>query len=235
MHVRLQQYLTDAIASLTNQAPAAWRRCRLRFPILCKYLPENIGTDAVMRSAAGMAAIIAFVFGAVVIRLFPYRIAIDDLEHLRQQESSLKQAYIKRLPAVPRIDRLQAGQRQARQKLALLRQQLTGDGEQDTVMNEIDTAGRARGLRFIMFKPGASQKTSIQISAVGDYRSIARFIDDIARMPRIVMLDPLTLQAMGSENSQAADAGQSDGLLNLQATAIAVQLNASNDEPHEAH
>lgn len=225
----LQKRSIDIIEILENRAPVIWRRWRERFPRLRQYLPEDIKGNTAVRIAAGTAAAIAFAAGAAIVWVFPYRFAGDDLARLRQQESSLKQTYIKRLPAVPRIDRLQAGQRRANQTLALLRQQLTGDGEQDAVMNEIDTAGRMRGLRFIMFKPGAGPKDGIQISAIGKYRAIARFIDDIAQMPRIVVLDPLILQARRAESDAADESDTSEGLLNLQATAIAIPSNASNE------
>ncbi|RXZ33913.1 hypothetical protein D9O50_12585 [Oxalobacteraceae bacterium CAVE-383] len=175
-----------------------------------------------MRIAVAAAAALAFSAGAGIVWLFPYRLAIDDLDRLRQQELSLKQAYLRRQPDAPKLDLLQIHMRHAQRKLALLRQQLTGSGEQEAVMDEIDTAGRTRGLRFTMFKPDPAGKISIQISAVGSYRAVARFIDDIARLPRIVMLDPLTLQA-------------ADGLLNLQATVVAIPLNSPNGNPHETN
>jgi Tfp pilus assembly protein PilO len=181
-----------------------------------------------------LALAIAFSAGAVVIRAFPYQLAKAELAHLKQQELSLKRAYIRRLPNAPRIDQLQAGKRRAEQTLALLRQQLTDSGEQEAVMNEIDTAGRARGLRFIMFKPDVKQKTSIQISAVGSYQAIARFVDDIAQLPRIVMLDPLTLQAVDDGANVGQEHHAHAGLLNLQATAIAIPPTPSTDDRHEA-
>ncbi|HEY4317323.1 MAG TPA: type 4a pilus biogenesis protein PilO [Herbaspirillum sp.] len=234
MHIHLQKSLFEAMDAVSINAIAAWRRWRQRLPESLAYLPQSITANAVTHIVAGLAITMTFAVGAVAVRLFPYQFAKADLDRLQQQELSLKQAYIHRLPDAPRIDLLQAGKRGAEQTLALLRQQLTGSSEQEAVMNEIDTAGRARGLRFIMFKPDARQKTTIQISAIGSYQAIARFVDDIAQLPRIVLLDPLTLQAANDGDRSGDDPHAPIGLLNLQATAIAVQPAQSNDDPDEA-
>jgi Tfp pilus assembly protein PilO len=234
MQTHLQKSLSEAMDTISVNAIAAWRRWRRHLPEACQYLPQSITANTVTRIAAGLAIMIAFIIGAVVVRIFPYQFAKADLGHLEQQERSLKQAYLLRLPDAPRIDLLQDGKRQAEQTLALLRQQLTDGREQEAVMNEIDTAGRARGLRFIMFKPDVKQKTTIQISAIGSYRAIARFVDDIAQLPRIVMLDPLTLQTVNESDHIGNDGNAPAGLLNLQATAIAVQPNPIDNARHEA-
>jgi Tfp pilus assembly protein PilO len=234
MHAHLQKSLSAAMDAMSINVIAAWRRLRQHLPQSFEYLPQSITANTVTCIAAGLAIMIAFIIGAVIVRVFPYQFAKADLGRLEQQELSLKQAYVQRLQDTPRIDLLQVGKRRAEQTLALLRQQLTDSREQEVVMNEIDTAGRARGLRFIMFKPDVKQKTTIQISAIGSYQAIARFIDDIAQLPRIVILDPLTLQAVNEGDRIGNDGHPPAGLLNLQATAIAIQPNPLDDGRHDA-
>jgi Tfp pilus assembly protein PilO len=224
----LQKSLSRAMNDLTIHAMATWNRWRQRYPKSFSYLPQSL------------AACMAFLTGCCLVWLLPYQAAKTDLDRLRQQESSLKQAYIRRLPDLPEMRSMQTRKLLTEQKLVLLRQQLTGNSEQETVMNEIDTAGRARGLRFLMFKPEVKQKTTIQLSAIGNYEAIARFVDDIAQLPRIVILDPLTLHAVddsGNSRSDRDGKGNNDStsarLLNLQATAIAIQPETQQDDRHE--
>jgi Tfp pilus assembly protein PilO len=66
---------------------------------------------------------------------------------------------------------------------------------------------------------------AVQLQALGTYRDIARFANDLAALPRIVILDPLQLQASAEKDGAAA------GLLVLQATASAFQ--STQEEPKQ--
>jgi Tfp pilus assembly protein PilO len=220
MNSSWKKQLFDTTHILTAKALAVWDRWRRQYPKSTRYLPQL------------MAVGTALIAGGGIVWLLPYQAATADLQHLRQQEISLKQAYIRQLSRAQPIGPLQAAKQHTEQTLALLRQQLTGDSEQDAVMNEIDTAGRARGLRFTMFKPEIKQKTTIRLSAIGSYEAITRFVGDIAQLPRIVVLDPLTLQQ--AVNDQTGNVSRpSAGLLNMQATATAIQAEPLPDSRHE--
>jgi Tfp pilus assembly protein PilO len=234
MNDSLQKRWSESAAAFPNKVVAAWRRWRIRYPRWCTYLPPSIAPETVTMTAIVLAALIAFAAGAGVIRLFACQAAKAELVQLQQQESSLKQKYVRRLPEMPQIGLLQAEKLRIEQKRALLRQQLTGNGEQEALMEEIDAAGRARGLHFTMFKPGLRQKAAIEIGAVGSYRAMARFIDDLAALPRLVLLDPLILQASADDNHGAGDRNTAGSRLTLQATAIALQPDPPHDE-HDKH
>jgi type IV pilus assembly protein PilO len=214
MNFPRKEQLSNAIYHLTAKALAAWDKWQRRHPKSSRYLPQAV------------AACTALIAGCGFVWLLPYQTAKTDLHHLKQQEMSLKQTYIRHLPQAKRIGPLQAHKQRTEQILALLQQQLTGNGEQDAVMDEINSAGRARGLRFTMFKPEVKQKTTIRLSAIGSYEAITRFVGDIAQLPRIVILDPLTLQATNDNAGSTGNA--SAGLLNMQTTATAIQA----EPPH---
>jgi type IV pilus assembly protein PilO len=210
-----QNPLRTAMADWMLKAMAAWERWRRQHPS-GRWLPQCV------------AAFIALLTGSGLVWLFPYQAAKTDLAQLRLQEIASKQAYVLQLQHAPQIDLnlKQAGMRRAERRLILLEQQLTGIDEQEAVMNEIDTAGLARGLRFTLFKPALKQDhntgIAVQLKAVGTYQAITRFADDIARLPRIVILDPLVLQAVAGKDGAS-------GQLALQATATAFQSARQHD------
>ena len=222
--------LKNLLAGLIARAGTAWREWRHRHPRSSRWLPQCAAALMVLLGSGGIGW------------LFPGQAAKADLEQSKQREIALKQAYVLKLQRAPQTDLVQARHRRARQHLALLEQQLTGNDEQEAVMNEIDAAGLARGLRFTLFKPEATQKeqkeqktgshdrTAVQLRAVGSYQAIARFTHDIAHLPRIVILDPVQLQAAAGADGAPA------GLLALQATASAFGIqeqNSDNDDNNE--
>jgi Tfp pilus assembly protein PilO len=92
-------------------------------------------------------------------------------------------------------------------------------------------------LRFTLFKPenhpaadqtdGPRRGMAIQLRAIGSYQAIVRFTSDIAHLPRIVILDPVALQAATGKDDASA------GLLALQATAIAIQPDPIHEQKYE--
>jgi Tfp pilus assembly protein PilO len=193
------------------------------------------------RLPQGAAACCALLAGSALVWLLPYQTAKTDLAQLQQQEIASKQAYVLQLRQVPQTELMQAAMRRAERRLILLKQQLTDSGEQEAVMNEIDTAGLARGLRFTLFKPEIEQngqgqgqdqdqdrhgRTAVELRAIGTYQAISRFTDDIAHLPRIVVLDPVTVEAV-------ADTEGASDLLALQATATAFQAEREHDDRND--
>ena len=201
--------------SKTTVLAQHWRR---RYPKTGKWLPQSA------------AAVLALIVAAGSVWLLPYRAAQAELQQLRQQEIGLKQAYQRQFQIAPDVDQIRTRLRQAQRELALLQQQLTGSGEQDAVMSEIDQAGLTRGLRFTLFRPEPGNlHTTVQLRAIGTYQAITRFATDIAQLPRIVVLDPIALEMPAGRDDRSA------GLLTLQATATAFRkLHGDPEHPNEA-
>jgi Tfp pilus assembly protein PilO len=205
--------------ALRIQAGAAWERWRQRHRRAGRRLPQ-----------CG-AVLLALLLSGGIGWLLPYRAAKADLAQLGRQEAALKQAYVRELRGAPQAELAAMRRERAGRRLALLEQHLTGRGEREAVIGEIDAAGLARGLRFTLFKPeaaagaGRRDRMAVQLQALGTYRDIARFANDLAALPRIVILDPLQLQASAEKDGAAA------GLLVLQATASAFQ--STQEEPKQ--
>jgi len=87
-----------------------------------------------------------------------------------------------------------------RQFGALLRQ-LPNRTEMESLLSDINQAGLGRGLQFELFKPGADSikdfyaEMPINVSITGNYHDLGAFVSDISRMPRIVTLNDISLEA----------------------------------------
>lgn len=87
-----------------------------------------------------------------------------------------------------------------RQFGALLRQ-LPNRAEMDSLLADINQAGLGRGLQFELFKPGADvikefyAEMPIDVKVSGVYHDLGEFVADVARMPRIVTLNNVGVEA----------------------------------------
>jgi len=86
-----------------------------------------------------------------------------------------------------------------RQFGALLRQ-LPNRAEMDSLLADINQAGLGRGLLFELFKPGGDvvkefyAEMPIAVRVVGQYHDLGAFASDVAKMPRIVTLNNLSIE-----------------------------------------
>lgn len=71
----------------------------------------------------------------------------------------------------------------------------------DALLSDINQAGLGRGLQFELFKPGQVivkhyyAELPIDIRITGSYHDVGAFTTDIAKLPRIVTLNNLSLAA----------------------------------------
>jgi type IV pilus assembly protein PilO len=77
--------------------------------------------------------------------------------------------------------------------------QLPNDKELPGLLTDVSSLGKNRGLDFKSFKPGAEvarefyAEVPIEIEFIGQYHDIARFFDDISRLPRIVNMGEMNV------------------------------------------
>jgi type IV pilus assembly protein PilO len=91
--------------------------------------------------------------------------------------------------------------------------QLPNDKELPGLLTDVSSLGKNRGLDFKSFRPGEEvtkdfyAEVPIEIEFTGRYHDIARFFDDISRLPRIV--------TMGKMDVAIARESDSDTLLKV--------------------
>jgi type IV pilus assembly protein PilO len=142
-------------------------------------------------------ALCALVFGAYAYLLFlPAR---TERSAAREQQLQLQ----RRLAEVRAVAGNEA---QVKDEIATLDKklkealrQLPNDKELPGLLTDVSSLGKNAGLDFKSFKPGSESakefyaEVPIEIEFTGQYHDIARFFDDISRLPRIVNMGEMTV------------------------------------------
>jgi len=135
----------------------------------------------------------------------------DEQDMLAAQELKLRDDYKAKMAQAINLDALEAQQQQVNRYVERLEKQLPSKAEMAALLSDINQAGLGRGLQFELFKPGQVvvkdyyAELPIDIKVTGTYHDIGEFAADMARMPRIVTLNNLSLTA-GKDNVLSLDA-----------------------------
>jgi type IV pilus assembly protein PilO len=122
-------------------------------------------------------------------------------ETLAAQEQTLRNDYRSKMAQAINLDALEAQQQQVNRYVERLEKQLPSKADMDALLSDINHAGSGRGLQFELFKPGQVlvkdyyAELPIDIRVTGSYHDIGEFAADMAKMPRIVTLNNLSLSA----------------------------------------
>jgi type IV pilus assembly protein PilO len=123
----------------------------------------------------------------------------EEQDTLARQEQTLRDAYKAKMAQAINLDALEAQQQQVNRYVERLEKQLPSKAEMAALLSDINQAGLGRGLQFELFKPGQVvvrdyyAELPIDIKVTGNYHDIGEFAADMAKMPRIVTLNNLSL------------------------------------------
>ena len=137
----------------------------------------------------------------------------EEIEARQQEELSLKQQYRDKMQQAINLDALKDQRALVQQYVATMEKQLPSKAEMDALLSDINQAGAGRGLQFDSFKPGVPvikdyyAELPIDVKLSGNYHDLGEFVSDIAKLPRIVTLNNLSISA------------SKDGLLTLDVVA----------------
>ena len=135
----------------------------------------------------------------------------EEQDALVAQELKLRDDYKTKMAQAINLDALEAQQQQVNRYVERLEKQLPSKAEMAALLSDINQAGLGRGLQFELFKPGQVvvkdyyAELPIDIKVTGTYHDIGEFAADMARMPRIVTLNNLSLTA-GKDGVLSLDA-----------------------------
>lgn len=136
------------------------------------------------------------------------------LERSRSEETRLREAWLVKKRQAANVDEHKHQLAEIDRQFGALLKQLPNRAEMDALLSDINQAGLGRGLQFELFKPGPDvikdfyAEMPIELRVTGSYHELGEFASDVARMPRIVTLHDV-----------AVDAGK-DGRLRLEAKAV---------------
>lgn len=174
--------------------------------------PNDPGTWPLAPRVAVFAGLLTLTLAAAW--WFDWREQAETLKQREAEEVQLRQDWVAKKKEAVNLDEHKRQLAEIDRQFGALLKQLPNRAEMDSLLSDINQAGLGRGLQFELFKPGADQvkdfyaEMPIDVVVTGGYHDLGEFASDVARMPRIVTLNNVALEAT------------KDGRLKLNAKAI---------------
>lgn len=137
---------------------------------------------------------------------------LTELEQREQEESSLKQQYLEKKKQAVNLDLYKEQLAEIDRSFGALLKQLPNRSEIDALLIEVNQAGLGRGLQFDLFRPGQEQvkdfyaELPVAVKINGTYHDFGAFAADIAKLPRIVTLNNISITPMKDGGQLSLDA-----------------------------
>ena len=155
-------------------------------------------------------------FGLFVVLLvagwwFLWSDQLAELEGKQKEEETLKQQYLGKKKQAVNLDLYIEQLAEIDRSFGALLKQLPNKSEIEALLIEVNQAGLGRGLQFDLFRPGAEQvkdfyaELPIAVQIIGGYHDFGAFAADIAKLPRIVTLNNISI-VPGKDGVLALDA-----------------------------
>lgn len=138
---------------------------------------------------------------------------LKELEEKRGQELSLRDDWLSKKNQSVNLEEYRRQLAEIDRSFGALLKQLPNRSEMGDLLVDINKAAQGRGLAVELFKPGGEAvkdfyaEVPITLNLAGGYHDIGAFTGDIAKLPRIVTLNDISLSS-----------GAKDGLLALKTT-----------------
>jgi len=138
---------------------------------------------------------------------------LAELEAKQHEEESLRQQYLDKKRQAINLDLYTQQLAEIDRSFGALLKQLPDKSEVEALLIEVNQAGLGRGLQFELFRPGTEvikdfyAELPISVKINGTYHDLGAFAADIAKLPRIVTLNNISIAPL-----------KDGGLLTLDAT-----------------
>jgi len=129
---------------------------------------------------------------------------LTELNEKQQEEERLKSEFLDKKKQAVNLDVYTQQLAQIDRSFGALLKQLPQKSEIDSLLAEVNQAGLGRGLQFELFKPSPEQvkdfyaELPVTIKLTGTYHDFGAFAADIAKLPRIVTLNNLSIVPVSS-------------------------------------
>ena len=172
--------------------------------------PRNPGQWPWPAKVGALILIIAAIFITAYFLLFQGQ--LEEKEKAEKQEESYKATFIEKKKLAVNLDAYIAQRAEIEQSFGALLKQLPTKSEMDALLIDINQAGLGRGLQFDLFKPAATENFTefyaelpVNLKVTGNYHDLGAFASDVAKLPRIVLLNDLNIGA-GKDSSLTMEA-----------------------------
>ena len=172
--------------------------------------PQNIGSWPI---AVQLVTLLLLLLLVIFLGYwFDWRNQLSEISTLRERESTLRTSFIEKKRQAVNLPAYQKQLEDIEQAFGALLRQLPNRSEMDALLTDINQAGLGRGQQFELFRPAAQETMSefyaelpISIRVTGSYHEIGAFASDLARLPRIVTLNDVSVMT-GRDGVLAMDA-----------------------------
>lgn len=143
---------------------------------------------------------------------FVWDTQFNDLRSREQDEQTLKQQYIDKKRQAVNLDLYTQQLAEIDRSFGALLKQLPNKSEIEALLIEVNQAGLGRGLQFELFRPGQEivkdfyAELPISVKINGSYHDFGAFAADIARLPRIVTLNNISITQSSAGSVLSLDA-----------------------------
>lgn len=130
---------------------------------------------------------------------FDWKNQLDTLEQRKQEEVKLRDDWLSKKRQAANLDEYRKQLAESDRQFGALLKQLPNKSEMESLLIDVNQAGRGRGLQFEFFKPGQETlkefyaEMPIAIGISGSYHDLGQFVSDVAMLPRIVTLRDVSL------------------------------------------
>lgn len=124
---------------------------------------------------------------------------LTELAGKEQEELTLKQQYVEKKRQAVNLDLYTQQLAEIDRSFGALLKQLPNKSEIEALLIEVNQAGLGRGLQFELFRPGQEvfkdfyAELPISVKINGSYHDFGAFAADVARLPRIVTLNNISI------------------------------------------
>ncbi|MEJ2630387.1 MAG: type 4a pilus biogenesis protein PilO [Acidihalobacter sp.] len=167
---------------------------------------NNIGTAPIWIKGFVIAVLMIVILGAGY--YFDTSSQRTDLERLQQQEKTLRGQLSIKARRAANLKVYEKQLNEMRTSFGKMLEQLPNKTEIPGLLVDISQTALSSGLAIDTFRPEAEKKQGfyaikpIQIQARGTYPEIARFVSEIAALPRIVTLGDISLKPTSKKSNQ---------------------------------
>lgn len=143
---------------------------------------------------------------------FVWNDQLTELDTKQREEESLKQQFLEKKRQAVNLELYTQQLADIDRSFGALLKQLPNKSEIEALLIEVNQAGLGRGLQFELFRPAQEQikdfyaELPIAVKINGTYHDFGAFAADIAKLPRIVTLNNLSIAPL------------KDGVLTMDAT-----------------
>lgn len=137
---------------------------------------------------------------------------LAELETKEREEETLRQQYLDKKRQAINLDLYTQQLAEIDRSFGALLKQLPDKSEVEALLIEVNQAGLGRGLQFELFRPGAEvikdfyAELPISVKINGAYHDFGAFAADIAKLPRIVTLNNISIAPLKDGGGLTLDA-----------------------------